>query len=43
MHDGQIARQNEGTAIPAICYIDGVSGPLPTLYIERSGMKLLLK
>jgi len=35
----QIARQNEGTAIPAICYLDGVSGPLPTLYIERSGVK----
>lgn len=39
MHDGQVERVKEGTASPAICYIDGVSGPLPTLYVEKSGRR----
>ena len=39
MHDGHVARVKEGRAKPQICYIDGASGSLPTLYIERSGGK----
>lgn len=27
----------KGKVKPAQCYIDGVAGPMPTLYIEKSG------
>lgn len=38
MYDWQVAIVGEVTA-KQICYIDGASGSLPTLYIERSGAK----